>query len=196
MTMTDTDHLSVPTDMVEILKRLTKFMRDAEALPDKAQQHFWDATEHSLEAISSEDLRLDGEASERSVRVLYNILSAICGPQLAELVNGEAKEYYERLLAQMQEVTKRPPWDVFLDQKFDETKGMDHEGRLDVAMVVLSSINNIGRGVLRRVEGNSKLLTLTGNGVMWDGKEVPQERYFTSRDIIMMEFAPTPSPKA
>jgi hypothetical protein len=189
MPMTDTDHLSTPTDMVEILKRLTKLMRDVEALPDNAQQRFWDDTEHSLEAISSEDLRLDGAASARSVSVLYNILVAVCGQQLAEMVNGATKEYYESIISQMKEVTHRS-WDTFLDQKFDETKGTDHEGSVG-ASVALHTLNNIGIGILKRVEGTSKLLSLTD--VTPDSNKT---RYFSSKDIIMMEFTRRTPPSA
>jgi hypothetical protein len=192
MQMTDTDRLSTPADMVDLLKRLPAIIRDVEALPDNAQQGFWEDVDHSLQAIPAEDLRLNETVSLRSVHALYNILSAICGPRLAEMVNGEAKEYYERLLTQMQEMTQRPPWEVFLDQKFDETKGTAHEGSLAVTMVVLASIKNIGSGVLRRVGCDSKLLTLSIATVVNDS-EVTKERYFTTRDIIMMELAQSPN---
>jgi hypothetical protein len=192
MPMTDTDHLSTPTDMVKLLKLLPTIMRDVEALPEGAQQRFWEDVDSSLQAIPVEDLRLNDAVSLRSVRVIYSILSTICGPRLAELVNGEAKEYYERLLTQMQEMTQRPPWEVFLDQKFDETKGTTHEGSLAVTMVVLASIKNIGSGVLRRVGCDSKLLTLSIATVV-NGSEVTKERYFTTRDIIMMELAQSPN---
>jgi hypothetical protein len=183
MTITDTDHLSTPADMVEIVKRLAKFMRDVETLPDNAQQRFWDDTEHSLETITSEDLRLDGAISARSVSVLYNILVAMCGPRLSEMVNGATKEYYESLITQMKEMAERE-WDAFLDQKFEETKGTGHEGCITTSLA-LRTLNNIGRGTLKRVDGSSKLLKLTDEGPCRDGE---LERYFSSRDIIMMEF--------
>jgi hypothetical protein len=183
MTITDTDHLSTPADMVEIVKRLAKFMRDVETLPDNAQQRFWDDTEHSLETITSEDLHLDGAVSARSVSVLYNILVAVCGPQLSEMVNGATKEYYESLITQMKEMAERE-WDAFLDQKFEETKGTGHEGCITTSLA-LRTLNNIGRGTLKRVDGSPKLLKLTDEGPCHDGE---LERYFSSRDIIMMEF--------
>lgn len=179
MPMTDTDHLSTPTDMADLLKDLTTIMRDVETLPDTAQLRFWDDVNHNLQTIPEDELLLGDVISMRSVNVLYSILSTICGPKLAEMVNGATKEYYESIIAQMKEVTHRP-WDAFLDQKFDETKGTEHEGCLAVAAVSLHTIDAIGRGLLRYVAGDSKLLRLT--------TDTGKERYFSSKDIIMMEF--------
>jgi len=181
--MTDTDRLSTPNDMVDLLKRLTTVVRDIEAVPDNAQQRFWDEVDHSLRETPAEDLRLDDAVSMRTVHMLYNILSTICGPQLAEMVNGATKEYYESIISQMKEVTHRP-WDAFLDQKFDGTKGTEHEGCLAVDAVSLHTTDNIGRGLLRYVAGDSKLLMLT--------TDLGRERYFSSKDIIMMEFDRSP----
>lgn len=181
--MTDTDRLSTPNDMTELLKHLTTIVRDVEAVPDNAQQSFWDEVDHSLRETPAEELRLDDAVSMRTVHMLYGILSTICGPQLAEMVNGATKEYYESIIAQMKEVTHRP-WDAFLDQKFDETKGTEHEGCLAVAAMCLHTTDDIGRGLLRHVDGDSKLLMLTNDG--------GRERYFSSKDIIMMEFDRSP----
>lgn len=186
--MTDTDRLSTSADMVDLLKHLAKIMRDVEALPDNAQQRFWDDTNHGLEAIAAEEFRLEHTLTASSVRVFYNILATMCGPQLAEMVNGASKEYYESIISQMKEVTHRS-WDTFLDQKLDETKDTDHEG-VAVVSVRLATINDIGGGLLKRVEGVSKLLKLTDTRLA-----DKTECYFSSKDIILMEFARTHTPE-
>ena len=173
MPMTDTDRLSTPVDLVGALSRLTLILRDVEALPTTAQQHFWNDLH-----LSVEDLRIDADVSLRTVTVLYNILLAMCGPRLTELVNGEVKEYYESMIAQMKEATHRE-WDGFLDQKFEATKDTDHDGSLAVSLT-LHTVKDIARGLLRRVNGNPRLLMLTDA----EGRE----RYFASKDIITMEF--------
>ena len=173
MPMTDTDRLSTPVDLAGALSRLTLILRDVEALPATAQQHFWNDLH-----LSVEDLRIDADVSLRTVTVLYNILLAMCGPRLTELVNGEVKEYYESMIAQMKEATHRE-WDGFLDQKFEATKATDHEGSLAVSLS-LHTIKDSARGLLRRVDGNPRLLMLTDA----EGRE----RYFASKDIITMEF--------
>jgi hypothetical protein len=179
MPMTDTDRLSTPADLVDVLGRLTTILRDVEALPATAQQSFWDDLH-----MPAEDLRIDADVGIRTVSVLYNILVTMCGPRLTELVNGDAKEYYESIIAQMKEVTHRE-WDAFLDQKFEEAKGTDHEGSVTGA-VTIHTAKDLGRGLLRRVDGGLKLLKLTSET---DGRE----RYFASKDIIMMEFEKTPT---
>jgi hypothetical protein len=173
MPMTDTDRLSTPADLMDILKRLTTILRDVEALPATAQQHFWDDIHMPVE-----DLRIDADVSLRTVTVLYNILVTMCGPRLTELVNGDAKEYYESIICQMKEATHRE-WDAFLDQKFEETKGTDHEG-IVFASVTIHTAKDLGRGFLSRIDGDPRLLKLTDA----EGRE----RYFASKDIIMMEF--------
>lgn len=175
MAMTDTDHLSTPADLAGVLARLTAILRDVEALPAAAQQRFWDDVDMPVE-----DLRIDADVSLRTVTVVYNVLSTMCGPRLVELVSGDAKEYYESMIAQMKEAMHRE-WDAFLDQKFEETKGTDHEGSVS-ASVTIHTAKDIGRGLLRRIDGGAKLLVLTDA----EGRE----RYFASKDIIMMEFKP------
>lgn len=101
----------------------------------------------------------------------------MCGPRLTELLNGEVKEYYDRMLAEMQTMQERE-WDALLDQKFAATKGTDHEGTLAVT-VAIHTRKDIG-GLLSRVDGAPKLLKLTDV----EGKE----RYFASKDIVMLEF--------
>ena len=183
MPMTDTDRLSTPADMAELLKRLSKIMRDIEALPDSAQQRFWEDTSHKLETGSTEDLRLN-DVGMRTVTTFYNILVWMCGPKLAEMVNGETKEYYERLLSQMK-VATHCEWDAFLNQLFDETKGTDHEGSI-TATVALRTINSLGCGTLRRVDSESSLLKLTDMR-----PDTDKERYFSSKDILTVEIART-----
>lgn len=178
MPMTDTDRLATPADMADVLRRLMKILLDLETLPESAQDRFWEDDRH----IALEDLRID-PISMRSVTVLHNILVTMCGPRFAEMVNGEVKDYYERMLAQVKEGMTRE-WDVFLDQKFDETLGTDHEGSI-TARAALATIGSIGAGSLSRV---SKIFKLTDvNGV---------ERYFSSKDIIMMELVDASSRKA
>lgn len=166
--MTDTDHLSTPIDMVTVLLRLAKIMRDVEALPDNAQQRFWEDTLHSLNGLPIEDLRLDAGVSKRSVSALYNLLVGMCGPQLVEMVNGDVKAYYEGLLTQMKTMMDCE-WDVFLDQ---------HKGAA-VSVALRSTNNIIGKGTLKRV-ADSKILKLTDD----DG----EERYFSSKDIVMLKL--------
>ena len=180
--MTDTDRLSTPTDLAESLSHLTEIMRDVETLPDNAQQRFWD--DFTRLQIPIEDLRI-GTISKRSVNILFNLLSTMCGPQLAELVSGELKESYERLIAQTQEALGGD-WDTFLDQKFAEIKGTKNEGRIRVVSVELRS-SSIGGGFLNRIDGVHimKLTEIVG------GK--PKERYFSSKDIAAVEFAPGPA---
>jgi hypothetical protein len=175
MPMTDTDRLATPSDLGDTLKRLTTILREVEALPEPAQQRFWDELR-----VPAEDLRI-ADAGMRTVAVLYNIMSAMGGPRLAELVNGEVKEYYERMLAEMQTM-QHHEWEVFLDQKFEASKGTEHEGRIEVT-VAIHTVRDLGRGFLSRVDGAPKLLKLTST----EGKE----RYFASKDIIMMEFGNT-----
>jgi hypothetical protein len=173
MPMTDTDRLATPADLMDVLRRLTLIMRNVEALPATAQQHFWDDLQMPVE-----DLRIDADVSLRTVTVFYNLLVTMCGPRLTELVNGDAKEYYESIISQMKEATHRE-WDAFLDQKFEETKGTDHEGSV-FASVTIHTAKNLGRGLLRRIDGDPRLLKLTDA----EGRE----RYFASKDIVMMEF--------
>lgn len=177
MPMTDTDRLSTPSDLVDTLKRLTTILREVEALPEIAQQRFWDDLH-----MPAEDLHIGADVGLRTVTVLYNILNVMCGPRLAELVNGEVKEYYERMLAEMQTMQHRE-WEAFLDQKFEAAKGTDHEGSIAVT-VAIHTVRDIGRGLLSRVDSAPKLLKLTSA----EGKE----RYFASKDIIMMEFEKSP----
>ncbi|HSX23245.1 MAG TPA: hypothetical protein VLE97_10780 [Gaiellaceae bacterium] len=172
--MTDTDRLSTPADLVEALKRLTTIMREIEALPDAAQKRFWEELR-----IPATDLRIGADVSLHTANVLYNILSTMCGPRLAEMLNGEVKEYYDRMLAEMQTMQERE-WDALLDQKFAATKGTDHEGSVAVAEVAVHTLREIGGGRLRRVDGAPKLLMLTD--------EKGRERYFPSKDIIALEF--------
>lgn len=173
MPMTDTDRLATPSDLVDILKRLTTILREVEARPETAQQRFWDDLH-----MPAEDLRIGAEVGLRTVTVLYNILNVMCGPRLAELVNGEVKEYYERMLTEMQMMQPRE-WEGFLDQKFEAAKGTEHEGSLAVT-VAIHSVRDIGRGCLSRVDSAPKLLKL----VHADGKK----RYFAIKDIVMLEF--------
>jgi len=182
MTMTDADHLSTPVDMVELLKRLTKIMRDVETLPDVAQQRFWDDTEHHLQETPAEDIRL-ANVGARSVTVLYSILVSMCGPKLNEMVNGATKEYYEGLVSQMKAMASCE-WDLFLDQKFDETKGTDHEGSI-IASVTLRTVGAVVWGTLRRVDGDSSLLKLTTDD--------DREHYFLSKDILKVEITKPPA---
>jgi len=178
MRMTDVDHLATSTDMVDVLKQLTKIMRDVESLPDNAQTRFWDDTQQDIGEVSVEDLRV-GQMSTRSVTVLYNILANMCGPKLAEMVNGQITEYYERMLEQLKTVSQ---WDTFLDEQFEEAKSAGREESL-VAEVTLHGARTIGQGTVRRVGGNSKLLTLT----------TPDRtvRHFSSKDVSMMVITPT-----
>ena len=174
--MTDTDRLSTPSDLTDTLKRLTTILREVEALPDPAQQRFWDDLH-----VPVHDLQIATDVGLRTVSVLYNLLNVMCGPRLAELVNGETKEYYERMLTEMQTMQERE-WDAFLDQKFETAKSI-------MVTLAIHRLRDIGRGLLSRVEGAPKLLKLTTD----DGRE----RYFTSKDIVTLEFdktAPTAAP--
>jgi len=170
--MTDTDRLATPADLVDTLKRLTTILRETEALPSAAQQHFWDDLH-----MPAGDLRIGADVSLRTATVLYNILSTMCGPRLTELLNGEVKEYYDRMLAEMQTMQERE-WDALLDQKFEAAKGTDHEGSLAV-IVAIHALKEIG-GLLSRVDGAPKLLKLADT----EGRE----RYFASKDIVTLEF--------
>lgn len=173
MPMTDTDRLSTPADLADTLTRLTTILREVEALPDPAQQRFWDDLH-----IPVDDLRIAVDVSIRTATVVYHLLSTMCGQRLAELLNGETKEYYNRMLAEMQTMQERE-WDALLDQKFAATKGTDHEGSLAVA-VAIHTLPDIGRGLLSRVEGVPKILKLTSV----EGRE----RFFASKDIGTLEF--------
>lgn len=186
MPLTDTDRLSTPNDMAELLKRLTAIVRDVETLSDNAQQRFWDDVNGSLQEIPAEELRLNDVVSMRSVNVLYSILSTICGPQLAEMVNGATKEYYESLISQMKEVTHRA-WDAFLEPKLDAAK----DTGVTVVSVSLASNNNLAGGIIRRVEGTAKLLKLTD-----PRPDSKTEHYFSSKDIIVMEIVRSSPPEA
>lgn len=176
--MTDTDRLSTPSDLVDTLKRLTTILREVEALPETAQQRFWDDLH-----MSAEDARIGADVSIRTTTVLYNLLNVMCGPRLAELVNGEVKEYYERMLTEMQTM-QHHEWEALLDQKFEAIKGTAHEGSLAVT-VAIHSVKDSNRGLLSRVDGAPKLLKLTSD----EGKE----RYFAIKHIAMLEFVKTPS---
>ncbi len=178
--MTDTDLLSTPVDMVELLKRLTTIIRDVETLPDVAQQRFWNDTEHCLMEVSVEDLCLADVIGIRSVTVLYSLLVSICGPKLKEMVNGEAKEHYEGLISQMKSMSNCE-WDSFLDQMFDNAKGTNHEGGINVS-VTLRTVGSIIVGTLSRVGSSSSFLKLTDMRIGSD-----KEYYFLSKDILMME---------
>ena len=118
------------------------------------------------------------DVSLRTATVVYNLLSTMCGARLTELLNGESKEYYDRMLAEMQTMQERE-WDALLDQKFAATKGTDHEGSLAVT-VAIHTLQDIGRGLLSRVEGVPKILKLTNA----EGREL----YFASKDIVTLEF--------
>ena len=168
--MTDTDRLSTPSDLTDTLKRLTTILREVEALPDPAQQRFWDDLH-----VPVDDLRIGHDVGFRTVSVLFNLLNVMCGPRLAELVNGETKEYYERMLTEMQTMQQRE-WDAFLDQKFETDKSI-------MVTAAIHTLRDIGRGLLSRVEGAPKLLKLTAV----DGSE----RYFASKDLVMLEFDKT-----
>ena len=48
----------------------------------------------------------------RTVSVIYNLLSTMCSTRLTELVSGEAKAYYDDMLAQMK-VLGDCAWDEF-----------------------------------------------------------------------------------
>lgn len=187
MPITDTDRLSTPADMVDLLKRLAKIMRDVETLPDNAQQRFWEDAGHHLNAVPNEEI--NGSAvSTRSVTVLRNILLSMFGQQLAEAMREDAHEYYDKMMVQLKEASARPPsdWDNFLDERFEATKSTDHEGSI-TASVYLATINRIGCGTLKRVDGSLlKLTSAEGQGSGAAGTE----RYFSSKDIIMMEFVP------
>jgi hypothetical protein len=167
MPMTDTDRLSTPSDLGDTLKRLTTILREVEALPETAQQRFWDDLR-----VPVEDLHIATEVGMHTVSVVYNLLTVMCGPRLAELVSGESKEYYERMLTEMQTMQQRE-WDAFLDQKFATTKSI-------TVTASIHTLHDIGRGILSRVEGAPKLLKFTTD----DGRE----RYFASKDIVMLEF--------
>jgi hypothetical protein len=180
MPLTSTDDLSTPASMVELLRDLTTIMEDVGALPDAAQQRFWEETDRALRMIPAEELQLTGTLSKYTVSVFYGILVNMCGSQLTEMVNGEAKEYYERVITQMKEVTQRS-WETFLDEKLAATA----DGFLAVAEVSIDSAGYLGSGVLRYVDGASKILKLTTS----DGRE----RYFSSRDIVVMEFEKAPA---
>jgi len=177
MQMTDVDHLSTSVDMVEVFKRLTKIMRDVGSLPDNAQARFWDDTQQGIGEVPVDDLRIGQEVSARSVTVLYNILSNMCGPKLVEMVNGQTTEYYERMLEQLKEQLKTvTQWDTFLDEQFEAAKSAALDESL-TAEVTLHTVKTIGQGTVRRVGGDSKLLTLTTEGMV---------RLFSSKDIITM----------
>jgi hypothetical protein len=167
MPMTDTDRLSTPSDLMDTLKRLTTILREVEALPDPAQQRFWDDLH-----VPIDDLHIATDVGLRTVSVLYNLLNVMCGPRLAELVNGEAKEYYERMLTEMQTM-QHQAWDALLDQKFETAESV-------MVTAAIHTLRDIGRGLMSRVEGAPKLLKLTTD----DGRE----RYFASKDIVTLEF--------
>jgi len=173
MPMTDTDRLATPADLADVLRRLTSILRGVEALPGPAQQRFWEDLR-----VPADDLRVDADVSLRTVTMLYNILATMCGPRLNELLTGDAKEYYERMLAEMQTM-QRHPWEAFLDQKFEETKGAGL-----AASVTLAIVGKIGRGTVKRADADGKLLVLTDTG---------RDRYFASKDILVLEFEKTPA---
>jgi hypothetical protein len=182
MQMTDTDHLSTPADMVAFLKRLTKVMRDVEAIPDAAQQRFWEDTASILQNEDPQLVSLPGGGSLRSATVLYNILASMCGPQLTEMVNGVAKEYYESLIAQMRDMTH--DWDMFLEQLFDKTKGTDREDSLYATVALRHASLS---GALKHVPGSSNILAMTG--VPPNGKTC----FFLKKDILALEITATPT---
>ena len=180
--MTDTDQLSTPTDMVDIVKRLTAIMREVESLPDSAQKRYWEDANAVLTTIPPEELRIGahGEISQQSVHVLYSLLVSLCGPQLSALLNGEVKEYYEGMIAQMKEAM-HDEWESLLDRKFEDPAS--HEG-IPIASMGLRS-TYAGSGLLTRVDGSPKILKLT------DAEG--HERYFSSKDILLIEFGPPPA---
>jgi hypothetical protein len=112
------------------------------------------------------------------------MLANIGGPKFVEMVNGQNTEYYTRLLEQMQTqvetVTQRSQWDTFLDEQFEVAKRAGHDEGI-TAEVTLHTVGTIEQGIMRRVEGSSKLLALTT-------KETT--RHFSSRDVIMMTVVP------
>ncbi len=182
--MTDTDHLSTPADLRNVLKQLTTILREIETLPEPAQQRFWDDLH-----MPAEELQLGAQVSLSTVTVMYNVLRAMCGARLTEMVNGEAKEYLDRMLAEMQSM-QNSEWDDLLDQKFkaevpegtEPTEGAEQP--LAVSMTLRAVQNNLGQGLLSRVP-DSSLLKLKGA----DGRE----RYFSSKDIVLLQFE-TPGP--
>jgi hypothetical protein len=186
MPIADTDHLSTPADMVGLLKRLTAIIRDVEAMPDNAQQRFWDGTNQGLRDVPIEELKIDvGSISTRTVSVLYAILVNTFGPKLGEMVRGDNSEQIEKMIAQIKESSARPrsEWDTFLDEQFAAVKGTESEGTID-AQVSIAQVGPIGRGPVSRICGASELLMLS----LWDAENSIKERYFSSRDIVMMDI--------
>jgi hypothetical protein len=185
MPMTDADDLSTPAEMADVLRRLTKIIRDVEALPDNAQEQFWDGTDKALSTVPTHELLLDAVASQRSVRALYALLVNLFGQELATMVNGEMAQYYEKMVAHMKEAAgQQSDWDDFLDHQFTATKDTDHEGVLR-ASVAIHTVGTIGHGSVRRVDGSRILKIIPDVGA---GTRKRAERHFSSRDILTMEM--------
>ena len=176
MPVTDTDHLSEPSDLVDVLRSLAAVLRDVEALPEVAIERFWDDTVNLLNA-QPEDLAFDRPLSKSSVDVLYNVLKNMCGKTLADLVAGEISE---TMMAKMKEAMEESEWDVLLAQKAKEHASTDG---VPAKMVTLDGIDKIGGGVLKRVDGAPRLLRLIDPISL-------QERYFSSKSLVMVEFEP------
>jgi len=180
MAIADTDNLSTPADMVAVVKRLVKIVRDVEALPEVAQARFWNDCEVALTNVDPEDFRLDGVPSDKSSTVLYNILRMILGSRLLEMVSGDVKKYYEEMLAvaqqQMQEIL-HCEWDGFLDRKLADVVDTGQPGAI-TASLSLHRINDLGVGTLQRIEG-TRLVRFHAAG---------KERVFPLKSISMMEF--------
>lgn len=175
MPMTDTDRLATPTDLAAVLTRLTAILRDVEGLPANAQQRFWDDLH-----ISVEDLDIGTDVSLLTTSVLYNLLKTMCGPRLAELTNGETKDYLAKMMEQMRSMAHREgPWDAFLDKELDQHKGLSSEGNV-AASVTLHGPKDLGHGNLRLVPDAPQLLVL----VNLDGSE----HYFTRSSILMLNI--------
>lgn len=178
--MTDTDNLSKPSDMVNILKLLTKVLRDVETLPDSSQQRFWNEVDFDLRSTPPEEIVVD-RIGERSVSVVYNVLTAICGPKLAETVNGGLKQYYEDILAKVNErAVSDGAWEMFLERHFAVAD------KIEISGIAISGVN-VGGGTLMRVDGVPQFLKLTN---MRDTKNMVDETecYFATKDVVMVEF--------
>ena len=180
MPITDTDSLSTPDDAVAVLVVLTKLIRDVEALPEQAQERFWEDAGRSVNALPREEVRIDVPVSARSVRVIYNLIAGIFGQQLIDMVNGDNAKALEQMLDQLRQSADRATeWGTFLDEKFEVAKEAGNEGVIKTAGVYLNALT-LGPGSISRVEGESNLLKMTCND---------NDRYFASRDIVVMDLA-------
>lgn len=178
--MMDADHLPTPSDLTEILIHLRGVVAGVELLGTDAQQTFWDDAARALEALPDEDLSLDGVIGTRSAQALGHFLLTMCGPRLAEVMTGVAKEAFSDIMSDQVSALRKSQWDAMIDRRLEATRGTDREGALRVSVLLGRSGQPRVLGKMRRGEDDSLILT-PDSGVL-------DEFYFFSNDVLAISF--------